>query len=165
MKKVLFGGKPLTLNATQPEIGSVAPNFSAVNSSLETVNLSDFKGKTILISSFPSVDTSVCAVQTRKFNAEAAKHPDVKVISISCDLPFAQKRFCSIEGLDNMVVLSDAAHTDFGEKYGMLIVELRLLARGVIIIDSEGIIRYREIVEEVTHEPDYDKALEALAKL
>ncbi len=164
--KVTFGGGPVTLMGQEVKVGDVAPEFTVVDANLKPVHLSDYKDKIKVIAVYPSIDTGVCAAQNRRFNAEADKFgSDVVVLSISCDLPFAQKRFCAAEGLTNVVTLSDHREVDFGTKYGFLIKELRLLSRGTVIVDKKGIIRYVEYVPEVTHEPDYAKAMEEIKEL
>lgn len=162
---ITFGGNPLTLAGTLVKVGDKAPDFEVVANDLQPHKLSDYKGKNIIISSVPSVDTGVCAAQTRRFNEEAAKLNDVMILTISCDLPFALGRFCAAEGIDKVVTLSDYKATDFGIKYGFLIDELRLLSRGIVIINKEGIVTYVEYVGEVTNHPDYDKALQAAKSL
>ena len=162
---VTFGGNPVTLMGKMVKPGSNAKNFFAVGADMKPVSLSDFQGKVRIISSVPSVDTTVCAAQTRRFSEEAAKLGDVQVISISCDLPTALKRFCAVEGIDNVVAVSDHKDTDFGIKYGFLIEELRQLARGVIVIDRDDTVRYVEIVNEIDDEPNYEKALEVVREL
>ncbi len=163
--KVTFAGNPLTLLGNEIKVGDKAPEFIAVGAGLAPVKLSDFAGKTIIISAYPSVDTSVCAAQNRRFNAEVNHMKDVVVLSVSCDLPFAQSRFCAAEGLDSIITISDHKDLDFGEKYGFVIKELRLLARGTVVIDKSGIVRYVEYVSEVTKEPDYDSALTIIKTL
>ena len=163
--KVTFAGGPLTLLGNEIKVGDLAPDFTAVGPGLSSVKLSDFAGKLIVVAVYPSIDTSVCASQNRKFNAEANNLNDVVVLSISCDLPFAQSRFCAAEGLTNIKTLSDHKDLDFGEKYGFVIKELRLLSRGTVIIDKTGIVRYVEYVSEVTHEPNYDAALAVIKGL
>ncbi len=157
--KVTFAGNPLTLLGNEIKVGDKAPDFNAIGAGLTPVKLSDFAGKTIIIAVYPSIDTSVCAAQNRRFNAEANQLKDVVVLSVSCDLPFAQSRFCAAEGLENIKTVSDHKDLEFGEKYGFVIKELRLLARGTVIIDQSGIVKYVEYVSEVTHEPDYDAAM------
>ena len=148
------------------KVGDKAPEFTVcLANNLSPVKLSDYKGKVRIISSVPSVDTGVCAAQTRRFNLEAAKLNDVVILTISADLPFALGRFCAAEGIDKVVTLSDHKETDFGIKYGFLIDELRLLARGIVVVDKYDIVRYVEYVSEVTNHPDYDKALAAAAAL
>jgi thiol peroxidase len=157
--KVTFAGGPLTLLGNEIKVGDVAPEFNAVGAGLAPVKLSDFAGKVVIISAYPSIDTSVCASQNRKFNAELNNLNDVVVLSISCDLPFAQSRFCAAEGLDKIITISDHKDLEFGEKYGFVIKELRLLARGTVVVDKAGIVKYVEYVPEVTNEPDYEAAL------
>lgn len=165
MVKITFLGKPVTLSGNEIETGKQAPDFTAVGKDLKPVKLSDFKGKIKILSIFPSIDTEVCAVQTRTFNKAAADLSDeVAVLCISKDLPFAQNRFCGAEGIDKVVTLSDYKSNDFGSKYGFLIDELGLLARGVVVIDRNDTVRYVEYVSEVTDEPAYDKAIEAAEK-
>ena len=163
--KVTFAGGPLTLLGNEIKIGDTAPDFNAVGAGLAPVKLSDFAGKVVIIAAYPSIDTSVCAAQNRRFNAEVNNLNDVVVLSISCDLPFAQSRFCAAEGLENIKTISDHKDLDFGEKYGFVIKELRLLARGTVVIDKAGIVKYVEYVPEVTNEPDYEAALEVVKGL
>ena len=157
--KVKFGGNPVTLLGNEIKVGDKAPDFNAVGAGLASVKLSDFAGKNVIIAVYPSVDTSVCAAQNRRFNAEVNNLKDVVVLSISCDLPFAQSRFCAAEGLDNIKTISDHKDLDFGEKYGYVIKEFRLLARGTVVIDKLGVVRYVEYVPEITTEPNYEAAL------
>ncbi len=161
-RTVLFKGNPIRLEGTEIKIGDKAPEFNLLDEGLSPVSLSDFSGKVRLISVVPSLDTQVCEMQTRRFNEEAAKLPEkVVILTVSMDLPFAQKRFCSTHGIDRVRVLSDHRGASFGEAYGVLIPELRLLARSIFVIDDQDIVRYMEIVQEVTTHPDYDKALTA----
>ncbi len=163
--KVSFGGKPVVLLGTMCKLGDVAQDFTVVNQNLEEDKLSNYDGKVKILSVFPSIDTGVCATQNRKFNEEAAKlGDDIVILSISNDLPFAQKRFCGAEGIDNVIMLSDYQQVDFGTKYGFLIGGLRLLARGIVVIDKNNIIRHIEYVSEITDEPDYDTALSIAKK-
>ncbi len=156
-------GNPLTLLGTTVSVGDTAPDFTVLDNDLKPVSLGDFEGKTLVIASVPSIDTAVCAMETHKFNAEAGNlGDDVKVLTISMDLPFAQKRYCAAEGIDNVITLSDHRDASFGTAYGVLIKELRLLARFVFIVDKTGVIRYKQIVEEVSTEPDYEDVLRAL---
>ena len=163
--KVTFAGGPVTILGNQIKVGDQAPDFTALNAKLEPVKLSDFDGKVKVIVVYPSIDTGVCAAQNRRFNVEANNLKDTVVLSISCDLPFAQSRFCGAEGLDNILTLSDHKDLDFGEKYGYVIEELRLLTRGTVIIDKDGTVKYVEHVPEITNDPDYDKALEVAKSL
>lgn len=163
--KVTFKGNPVTLLGKAPKVGDVAPDFTALSASLEPVKLSDYDGKVKVIAVYPSIDTGVCAAQNRRFNKEADQLKDVVVLSVSVDLPFAQGRFCAAEGLNNIVTLSDHKDLDFGSKYGYLIEELRLLARGTVIIGKDNKIAYVEYVPEIAQEPDYDKALAVVKEL
>lgn len=165
-QKVTFGGNPVTLLGDAAKPGNIAPDFTVVDSDMKPVKLSDFNGKIKILSIAPSVDTPVCANQTRTFNKEATKMNDnIAVLSISVDLPFALKRFCAAEGINNVEALSDHKDVDFGMKYGFLIEEMRLLARGIVIIDKDNTIRYVEYVSEIGEEPNYQKALEEIRKL
>ncbi len=156
-------GKNLTLVGPDLRIGDKAPDFTVLDGTLAEVKLGDFSGKTKIISVTPSLDTPVCDLQLRRFNREAASLPhDVAVLNISMDLPFAITRFCSIAGIDRAKALSDHRDASFGTSYGVLIKELRLLARSIFIIDKKNVIRYKEIVPEQSNHPDYDKALQAL---
>lgn len=162
----MFGGKPMTLVGKHLAAGDRAPLFEVIDQNLQSVSLTQYKDKTVVISVFPSVDTSVCALQNIRFNREATKlGGDVVILSLSVDLPFAQKRFCAAENIDNVYVYSDYRDLDFGMKYGFVIKELRLLSRGVVVIDKKGLIRYIEYVPEVTHEPDYEAALKVVREL
>jgi thiol peroxidase len=163
---VTMKGGPLTLLGPALRVGERAPEFTALGNDLVPVALSSFRGKKVLISSVPSLDTPVCDLQTRRFNAEAQKlGPDVPILTISMDLPFAQARWCGAAGVGNVRTLSDHHDASFGTAFGLLIKELRLLARAVLILDREGIVRYVQLVKEVGQEPDYDDALRALAKV
>jgi thioredoxin-dependent peroxiredoxin len=158
-------GNPLTLEGKGVAVGQPAPAFRAVNTDMKEVALADFRGKTVIITSFPSVDTSVCANQVRAFNQRAADlGPDVIVVAISMDLPFAQKRWCGAEGVERVMTLSDYKHREFAQNFGLRIRENGLIARATYVVDREGIIRYEEIVPEITSEPNYDAALAAARK-
>ncbi len=163
---VTFQGKPLTLLGTQPSTGSTAVDFTVICNDLSEKSLSDFKGKVCIISAVPSLDTSVCDIQTRKFNEQAvALGEDVAVLTISMDLPFAQARWCGTAGLDKAITLSDHRDASFATAYGLLIKELRLITRAVIVIDKEGVIKYQQIVPEMTDEPDYQAAVDTAKQL
>ncbi|TVQ90884.1 MAG: thiol peroxidase [Bacteroidetes bacterium] len=162
---VTLGGNPVTLLGKIVRSGNHAKNFIAVGQDFKPVKLSDYQGKVRIISSIPSVDTDVCAEQTRRFNLEASKLDNVQIITISTDLPTALKRFCAAEGIDKTIVVSDHRETDFGIKYGFLIEEFRQLARGVIIIDQYDMVKYVEIVKEIADQPDYDNAISVAKKL
>ena len=165
-EKVTFKSNPVTLVGTEVKVGDKAQDFTVLGGALNPVKLSDYKGKTVILSVFPSIDTAVCAMQNRTFNKEAASlSENIVVLGISVDLPFAQSRFCGAEGIDKVVTASDYRDLDFSTKYGFLIEELRLLARGTVVIDKEGIVKYVEYVPEVTHEPNYTAALEVARKL
>jgi thiol peroxidase len=165
-RTIKFGPNPVTLAGKGLVLGSQAPNFSAIDGNLKEVTLNDFKGKVKLFSIFPSIDTGVCSMQTKKFNDKAASFGDnVAFVAISADLPFALKRFCGAEGINNLTPLSDHKKVDFGINYGFLINELRLLARGVVVVDKEDVIRYLETVPEIGSEPNYDAAIAAVSKL
>ena len=148
------------------KVGQEAPDFRAVNAALEEVSLSSYRGKRIILNIFPSLDTPTCALSVRQFNARASKLENTVVLCLSMDLPFAQSRFCTTEGIENVIPLSDYRYTsDFGEKYGVLMTDgvlCGLLARAVVIINPEGKVIYTELVPEITQEPNYDSALAAL---
>lgn len=161
--QVLMGEKTVTLEGKLPKLTQMAPGFKVVDEHFTPVTLSDFKGKTVLISAVPSLDTGVCALQTKRFNSEVSHFSDdVIMLTISADLPFAQKRFCKVENVDKIKVLSDSVWRDFGEKYGLIIQDYGLLARAIFIIDAEGKLQYQELVPNITEHPNYDAALAAL---
>jgi len=162
MANVTFKGNKMTLVGSEVKVGDKAPNFSVLANDLSAVTLEDSKGFKRLISVVPSIDTGVCDAQTRRFNEEASKLDNVKVITVSMDLPFAQKRWCAASGLDNVQVVSDHRDASFGEAYGVLMQELRLLARSTFVVDSNDTVTYVEYVGEGTDHPDYDAAIEAL---
>ena len=166
MAIVTFKGNPTPLSGSEIKVGVVAPEFTLVANDLSEKHLSDYAGKIKIISIYPSIDTGVCATQNREFNKIAAGlGEDVVILSVSVDLPFAQTRFCAAEGIDKVVTLSDHRATDFGLKYGFVIDSLRLLARGVVVIDKNNVVQYVEYVPEVTTEPDYNAALAAVKTL
>jgi len=161
--QVMMGEKTVTLEGKLPQLEQMAPRFKVVDDKFNPINLTDFKGKTILISAVPSLDTGVCALQTKRFNSEVSHFSDdVVMLTISTDLPFAQKRFCKVENVENIKVLSDSVWRDFGEKYGLLIEDYGLLARAIFIVDAEGKLKYQEVVPNIALHPNYDAALEAL---
>ena len=161
-----FRGNPLTLIGNPVKIGDKAPPFTALDKDLTPVSLSDFSGKVKIISVTPSLDTPVCNLQATTFNEKARSlSDDVALINVSMDLPFAIARFCSAQGIDKLKTLSDHREASFGMAYGVLVEELRLLARSIFAIDRTDTVRYLEIVPEMTDEPDYDNALEAAGKL
>jgi thiol peroxidase len=163
---VTMKGKPIVLLGNAVKVGDRAPDFEVVAKDLSTVKFSSFTGKICIISCVPSLDTSVCDIMTRKFNEEAVKlEDDVVVLAISMDLPFGQNRWCIAADVKSVYVLSDHRTASFGQAYGVLIKDLRLLARAVFVVDRNGIVRYENIVPELSHEPDYDEVLEAVKKL
>lgn len=163
---VTFKGNPLTLVGNLISVGDKAPAFTALANDLTEVALSSFAGKIKLISVVPSLDTPVCELQTKRFNEEATKlSPEIVLLTISMDLPFAQRRFCDSFHIERVQVLSDHRDASFGLAYGVLIKELRLLARSIFIIDKQDTVRYIELVKEVASHPDYDKALAALKQI
>jgi len=163
--KITFAGNPMPLSGKEIKVGDKAPDFVTVGNDLKPVNFSDFTGKVKIISVFPSLDTGVCALQNKRFNQEAAENKDIDIISVSADLPFAQKRFCGAEGIDSAVTVSDHKEMDFGSKYGFVMEPLRLLARGVIVVDKDNSVKHVEYVQEVTTEPNYDAALKVAKEL
>lgn len=163
---VTMKGNPITLLGNEVKVGQKAPDFTVVNNALAPVNLTAFQGKVCILSAVPSLDTPVCDVETRRFNEEAGKlGQDVQILTISMDLPFAQKRWCGAAGVDKVQTLSDHRDASFGEAYGVLIKDLRLLARAVFVVDRQGIVQYVQLVNEVVNEPDYEAVLNAVKKL
>jgi thiol peroxidase len=163
---ITLQGNPLTLVGQEVAIGNPAPDAILLNNELKPVALSDYKGKVVVISSVPSLDTPTCDMQTRRFNSEAANMgDDVVILTVSMDLPFAQSRWCGAAGVEQVVTLSDHRQAAFGEAYGLLIKELRLLGRAVLVLDREGVVRYCQLVKEVSEEPDYEAALAAVKEL
>ncbi|MGV3487377.1 MAG: thiol peroxidase [Tuberibacillus sp.] len=160
MPNVTFAGKPVTLVGDQVKEGDKAPQFTVLANDLSEKTLNDYKGVR-LISSVPSLDTGVCDAQTRRFNEEAKNIDGVTVLTISADLPFAQARWCGAAGLDNVITLSDHRELSFGKAYGVAIKELRLLSRAVFVVNSNDEVTYVEYVDEVTHHPNYEAALNA----
>ena len=157
---VKAGNKYITLLGDQVNVGEQAPPFKIVDQNFAPVTLADFQGQTLLISVVPSLDTGVCSIQTKRFNEEAAKLPkNITILTISNDLPFAQKRFCDVENTDNIKVLSDSVWRDFGTRYGLLIKDMGLLTRAIFVIDNQGKIVYKELVANISKHPNYDKAL------
>lgn len=161
MAKVTFKGNPVTLLGNEVKVGDQAPNFTVLANDLSEVTLKDTTGKVRIISVVPSIDTGVCDAQTRKFNEEASKLDNIEVLTISADLPFAQKRWCAAAGLENVKTLSDHRELSFGEAYGVHMKELRLLARSVFVVDSNDTVTYVEYVSEGTDHPNYEAAINA----
>jgi len=163
---VLFKGNPATLLGPELKAGDSAPDFRVVDNGLQPVTLASDAGKVRLITVVPSLDTPVCDTMTRRFNQEAAELPEsVAIYTISVDLPFAQKRWCGNAGIDRVRTLSDYQDRSFGLNYGLLLKDLKLLARAVYVIDRNDKVAYAELVPEVTAEPNYGAALEAVRKL
>ena len=165
MATTLFQGTPVALAGEFIQKGVQAPDFSLVKGDLSTFSLADAKGKFVVLNIFPSMDTGVCAASVRKFNKLAAGLPDTVVLAISKDLPFAHARFCTTEGIENVIPLSDFRFSDFDENYGVRMADgplAGLLARSVVVIGKDGKIAYTELVPEITQEPDYDKAIAAV---
>lgn len=158
-------GNPITLLGKELKVGDKAPDFTALTKDLAPYGLKDMADKIKLISVVPSIDTGVCDLQTIRFNEEAGALKDTVVVTISMDLPFALNRYCASKGIDNAITLSDHRDASFGLAYGFFIEELRLLSRGVLVIDKNNQVKYVEYVSEVGTHPDYDKALEAVSKL
>ncbi|MFB5663608.1 thiol peroxidase [Alteribacillus sp. HJP-4] len=161
MASITFKENSVTLLGNEVKPGDKAPDFTVLANDLSEVKLSDYDGKVRLISVVPSIDTGVCDQQTRRFNEEAEKLDNVEVLTISVDLPFAQKRWCAGAGIENLQVLSDHRDLSFGKNYGVAIKELRLLARSIFVVNSKGEITYAEYVSEATNHPDYEAAVEA----
>ena len=163
MVQITFKQNPITLIGKEVKVGDTAPNFTVLANDLSPVTLTDSKGKVRLISVVPSLDTGTCDAQTRKFNESASKiGEDVVILTISNDLPFAQKRWCAAAGIDSVQTLSDHRDLSFGEAYGVAIQELRLLTRAVFVVDANDKITYVEYVPEATEHPNYEKAIEAV---
>ena len=161
MANITFKNSPVTLIGQEVKVGEKAPEFSVLRNDLSVATLADYAGEVKIISVIPSIDTGVCDAQTRKFNEEASQLGDVKILTVSVDLPFAQKRWCAAAGIENVEVLSDHKDLSFGEAYGVAIAELRLLARAVFVIDSEDKVVYAEYVSEATNHPNYEAAIAA----
>ena len=160
---ITFKGNPFTLLGPEVKVGEKAPDFALVDNSLQPISLATYAGKVKIISAVPSLDTPVCDTETRRFNQEAAGlSGDVVVLTVSLDLPFAQKRWCGAAGIDRVVTLSDYQERSFADAYGVLIKELQLLSRAVFVIGPDDKVLYVEYVKEITQHPDYDKALQAL---
>ncbi|NNT71554.1 thiol peroxidase [Flavobacterium sp. IMCC34852] len=165
MAVVTLGGSPINTNGSLPKVGSKAPEFQLVKQDLAIASLADFAGSKLVLNIFPSIDTSTCATSVRTFNAKASALENTKVLCISRDLPFAQKRFCGAEGLDNVINLSDFNTGNFGKTYGLEITEgafSGLHARAVVVIDENGTVKHTELVAEIANEPNYESALAAL---
>ena len=163
---VTMKGDPVTLVGNDVKIGESAPDCTLTANDLSDFQLSSLKGKKVILSVVPSLDTAVCDLQTKRFNQEAANlGSEVAIVTISMDLPFAQKRWCGATGSDQIQTVSDHRDAAFGEAYGVLVKGLRILTRAIFVVDAEGILQYKQIVSEITNEPNYDEVLEAVKKL
>jgi len=165
MAAITLKGNKIHTVGDLPTVGSKAPDFSLVNSDLSDTTLADYKGKRVILNIFPSLDTDVCASSVRRFNLEAGKLDNTVVLCASMDLPFAHKRFCSNEGLDDVITLSGMRNQNFGNEYGVLIADgplAGLYSRAVVVLDEDGTVIYTEQVPEIVQEPDYEKALNSL---
>lgn len=165
MTKITFKGNPVNTGGSLPDVGSLAPDFSLVKTDLSELKLSDLKGKNVVLNIFPSLDTGVCAASVRRFNKEASSLNNTTVLCISADLPFAAGRFCGAEGLENVVTLSTFRDSSFADKYGVLMTDgplHGLLARAVVVVNSEGKVVYTELVPEIAQEPDYESAINSI---
>lgn len=165
MANVTFKGNPITLLGNEVKVGDFAPEFTVLANDLTPVTLESFKGSVTIISVVPSIDTGVCDQQTRRFNEEAAKLAGARVVTISVDLPFAQKRWCGAAGIENIQTLSDHRELSFGKAFGVAIEELRLLTRSVFVLDADGKVVYAEYVPEATDFPNYEAPIEAAKAL
>lgn len=163
---ITMHGNPLTLLGSEIKVGVSAPEATLLDNSLTPVKLSSYRGKVLVISSVPSIDTPVCDIETRRFNKEAeGLGNDVTILTVSMDLPFAQKRWCGAAGIERVITLSDHRDASFGTAYGTLIKELRLLARAVFVIDRQGVVRYIQTVKEQSKEPEYEEIIKQIKKL
>jgi thioredoxin-dependent peroxiredoxin len=163
---ITMHGNPLTLLGSEIKAGDKAPEATLLDNGLAPVKISSYRGKVLIISSVPSLDTPVCDIETRRFNKEAeGLNKDVIILTVSMDLPFAQKRWCGAAGISNVITMSDHRDASFGTSYGMLIKELRLLARAVFVIDKDGVVRYVQQVKELSKEPDYEEIMKQIKKL
>ncbi|MBN1906158.1 MAG: thiol peroxidase [Deltaproteobacteria bacterium] len=163
---ITMHGNPLTLLGSEVKVGDMAPEATLIDNSLAPVNISSYRGKVLVISSVPSLDTPVCDIETRRFNKDAeGLGKDITILTVSMDLPFAQKRWCGAAGIERVITLSDHRDASFGTSYGMLIKELRLLARAVFVIDRQGVVRYIQLVKELSKEPDYEEIIKEVKKL
>ena len=163
---VTFKGNPLTLLGQEVKVGDRAPNFQVVDKAMQRATLESFKGRVKIITAVPSLDTPVCDTETHRFNEEAGKLPEKAVIlTVSMDLPFAQARWCAAAGVEKVQTFSDYRDRSFGLAYGVLVKELKLLARSVFIVDEQDVIRYVELVPEITQQPDYDRVINAVRAL
>ena len=165
-REITLNGNKFSLSGAELNAGLKAPDFTLAANDLSDVSLKDFKGRIVVLSAVPSLDTPTCSIETAHFNKEAGKLGDkVKILTVSKDLPFAQARWCAAQGVKNLQTLSDYKNTSFSQDYGLLIKGLYLLTRAVFVIDGEGVIRYVQFVKEVSNEPDYKAVLDAVNEL
>jgi thiol peroxidase len=165
MAQVAFKGNPINTAGSLPRVGSIAPDFIITKTDLAPISLGELRGKKVVLNIFPSLDTPVCATSVRRFNVEASKLVNTVVLCISKDLPFAQKRFCVAEGLENVITASEFRDSSFSSAYGVLIVDgplQGLFSRAIVVVNEKGTVTYTEQVPEIAQEPDYEKALAAL---
>lgn len=165
MATITLGGTPIHTSGELPAPGSKAPDFLLTKTDLSDVSLKDYSGKRVVLNIFPSIDTSVCATSVRRFNAEIDKIDNAVCLCASLDLPFAHARFCGTEGLDRVISVSELRNREFGERYGVRVIDgplAGLLARAVVIIDENGVVRHSQLVPEIKEEPDYEAALQVL---
>jgi thioredoxin-dependent peroxiredoxin len=165
MSKITLGGNPCNTIGNLPEVGSVAKEFHLKNSDLSPITNADLAGSKIILNIFPSIDTNTCATSVRTFNERAAALENTKVLCVSRDLPFAQKRFCGAEGIENVITVSDFATGDFGKDFGVEIVDgpfAHLHARAIVVLDENGVVKHTELVQEIANEPNYEAAIAAL---
>jgi thiol peroxidase len=165
MAKITLKGNPIHTSGELPKVGSHAPNFTLVRTDLAEITGKDFAGQGVVLNIFPSLDTPTCAASVRKFNARANEKPNTTILCVSADLPFAQKRFCGAEGLDNVMPASCFRSAEFGQAYGVTVMDgplKGLLARAVVVVDAKGTVVHTELVPEIAEEPDYNAALAVL---
>lgn len=165
MATVTLNGAPFSTNGELPKVGEMAPEFNLKKVDLSSTNLSDFKGANLILNIFPSIDTATCATSVRTFNKRASELENTKVVCVSRDLPFAQKRFCGAEGIDNVITASDFATGDFGKNYGLELENgplAALHARAIVVVDANGIVKHTELVSDIASEPNYDAAIAAV---
>ena len=165
-RTITIRGAPLTLEGDELKIGQRAPDFTVVTQEMKEIGPAEYKGKIKVLTSFPSLDTPVCDLQVRTFNERASRlSDDIVILGISMDLPFAQARFCAINNIKNVTVVSDYRYASYGRNYGFLIKETRLLARTVVIVDKDDVIRYIQVVDDLSKHPDYDAAIRKLNEI
>ena len=165
MATVTLNGTPFNTNGELPKVGEMAPEFNLKKVDLSSTNLSDYKGANLILNIFPSIDTATCATSVRTFNKRASELENTKVVCVSRDLPFAQKRFCGAEGIENVITASDFATGDFGKNYGLELENgplAALHARAIVVVDANGVVKHTELVSDIASEPNYDAAIAAV---